>query len=158
MFKLSNKETIKDSNEVIKNVNKKTSLPSIINAEMQIIGDIKSDNIVEIFGKIEGNISADIVSIREGASVEGKIIAKYVKIAGNFRGDVQSSIIHITSQGDVHGKLSYGIISIEEKAKFDGTMSQDANLLAIKQVETSEEKIEHNETKLEAKRKKGENE
>jgi cytoskeletal protein CcmA (bactofilin family) len=158
MFKLSNKETIKDTNEVIKNVNKKTSIPSIINAEMEIKGDMKSDNIIEVFGKVHGNIVADVVSIREGASIEGKIIAKYVKIAGNFTGEIKSSILHITSTGNAHAKLTYGIISIEEKAKFDGTMTQEAELLTIKQVEALDSAVEKSDTEVSNKKKKIENE
>ena len=132
MFKLNNKNEIKDSNEVIKNANKKTSIPSIINAEMSIKGDIVSENIVEIFGKVEGNIKADVLSLREGSEVKGVVQAKYVKIAGKFEGDVHSSIIHITASGSAFGNLVYGIISIEEKAKFEGSLSQKAELLEIK--------------------------
>jgi cytoskeletal protein CcmA (bactofilin family) len=135
MFKLANKNEIKDSNEVIKNANKKTTIPSIINAEMYVKGDISSDNIIEIFGKVKGSIKADVLSIREGGFAEGVINAKYVKIAGTFNGEIQSSIIHITSTASVEGKLTYGIISIEEKAKFQGTLVQQTELLEIKEVE-----------------------
>lgn len=138
MFKLHNKHEIKDSGEVIKSVNKKTSVPSIVNAEMFVKGDISSENIIEVFGKIDGKVKADIISIREGASVKGSIVAQYVKISGTFDGDIKSAIIHITSTGVVNGKLAYGILSIEEKAKFDGTLMQSPELLTIKDI-TSEE-------------------
>jgi cytoskeletal protein CcmA (bactofilin family) len=139
MFKLSNKNEIKDSNEVIKSVNKKTSIPSIINTEMSVKGDLVSDNIIEIFGKVEGNIKSDVLSIREGALVKGNIASKYVKIAGAFEGDVVASIIHITSTGAVTGNLTYGIISIEEKGKFEGSINQKTELLEIKSVEEQNE-------------------
>ena len=138
MFKLHNKHEIKDSGEVIKSVNKKTSVPSIVNAEMFVKGDISSENIIEVFGKIDGKVKADIISIREGASVKGSIVAQYVKISGTFDGDIKSAIIHITSTGVVNGKLAYGILSIEEKAKFDGTLMQSSELLIVKDITTEE--------------------
>jgi cytoskeletal protein CcmA (bactofilin family) len=140
MFKLNNKNNIKDSAEVIKSVNKKTSIPSIINSEMEVKGVITSDNIIEVFGKIEGVIKADVLSVREGASVKGEVVAKYVKISGIFEGDISSSIIHITSTGVVSGKMHYGVIAIEEKAKFDGTLKQTTELLEVKDIKEVQNK------------------
>ena len=139
MFKLSNKNEIKDSNEVIKSVNKKTSIPSIINAEMSIKGDLVSENIIEIFGKVEGGVKSDVLSIREGAFVKGKIVSKYVKIAGTFEGEITASILHITSTGYVKGNITYGIISAEEKGKFEGNVTQKTELLEIKPIEEIKE-------------------
>lgn len=135
MFKLNNKNEIKDSNEVVKNVNKKTSIPSILNAEVFFKGDLFSENIIEIFGKVEGSIKAEFVSLRLGSEVKGDIFAKYIKIAGKFEGKINSSIVHITSSGCVNGDLTYGILSIEEKAKFEGTLSQKPELLHAKEIE-----------------------
>jgi cytoskeletal protein CcmA (bactofilin family) len=135
MFKSSNKNIIKDSNEVIKNVNKKTTIPSIINAELTLKGDITSDNIIEVFGKIEGNIVCDVLSIREGAIIKGKVVAKYVKIAGSFTGEIKAAIIHITGSGSINGIIEYGIISSEENAKIQGTLLQNSSLLESKVLE-----------------------
>ena len=132
MFKVKNTNLIKDSNEVIKNATKKTAIPTIINQEMVIEGDLISSNIIEIFGKVKGNIKSDVLSIREGATVDGTIHATYVKIAGNFKGNIKSSVIHITSNGEVKGEMVYGILSVEEKGKFEGKVSQDIELLQIK--------------------------
>jgi cytoskeletal protein CcmA (bactofilin family) len=106
---------------------------------MSVKGDLVSDNIIEIFGKVEGKIKSDVLSIREGALVKGNIASKYVKIAGAFEGDVIASIIHITSTGTVIGNLTYGIISIEEKGKFEGSINQKTELLEIKSVEEQNE-------------------
>lgn len=142
MFKLNNKNEIKDSNEVIKNANKKTSIPSIFNAQTHFKGDITSENIVEIFGTIEGSIKAEVVSLREGSKILGNIEARYVKIAGKFDGKISSSIIHITSSGNAKGELTYGIVSIEEKAKFEGTLNQKLELLNSKELENKEIEIQ----------------
>ena len=132
MFKVKNTNLIKDSNEVIKNATKKTTIPTIINQEMVIEGDLVSSNIIEIFGKVKGNIKSDVLSIREGAIVDGTIHATYVKIAGHFKGNIKSSVIHITSVGEVSGEMIYGILSVEEKGKFEGKASQNIELLQIK--------------------------
>ena len=141
MFKLNNKNEIKDSNEVIKTANKKTSIPSILNAEVCFKGDIVSENIIEIFGKVEGSIKSDVLSLREGSEVKGIVSAKYVKISGKFEGEINASIIHITASGSVNGTLTYGIISIEEKAKFEGTLSQKLELLEVKEIENKQKNL-----------------
>lgn len=133
MFK-KNPNLMKDSSEVIKNATKKTTMPTIINPEITIEGDLSSENIIEIFGKVKGNIKTEVLSIREGAIVDGIIKATYVKIAGAFKGKLTSSIVHITHSGDVTGEMIYGILSIEEKGKFDGKVSQNIELLQIKEV------------------------
>lgn len=135
MFKLANKDIIKDSAEIIKNANKKTTIPSIINAQISIVGDAVSDNTVEIFGKFDGSLKADVIIIREGGDVKGKISAKYIKIAGNFKGDVVSAILHVSSAGAIEGNIEYGIISIEEKAQIKGQMVYNPSLLRVSSAE-----------------------
>ncbi len=134
MFSLGNKNEIKDGNEVIKNANKNTPIPSIINPEMFVKGDIDAKNILDIMGKVEGNIKAKVVRIRDKASVIGKINSTYIQIGGDFQGSISSSIIHITPSGVVRGDLKYGIISIAEKAVIDATIKQDVELLKLKEV------------------------
>lgn len=131
MFKIINKDTIKDSSEVIKNANKKTSIPSIINAQMVVRGNMTSDNIIEIFGRVEGDIKAEVVTVREGGTLIGKVEAKYVKVSGHFEGDISTAVIHITSTGNLFGKIDYGIISVEEKAQVKSEMQYNPSLLQV---------------------------
>jgi len=136
MFAIGNKNEIKDSQEVLKDANKKTPIPSIINSSMYVKGDISTDNIIDIVGKVEGSIRAKVVHIREGASVSGEIVSRYIKIGGDFKGNISSAIIHIASSGIVKGDLNYGIISIEERAKLEVVLKQELELLKLEEVST----------------------
>lgn len=139
MFK-KNTYSIKDSGDIVRNASKQTSIPTIINNGITIVGNLISTNIIEVFGNIKGNVKSQVLHIREGAFVEGNIEASYVKIAGQFIGEIKSSIIHITNSGDVKGDVVYGIISIEEKGKFEGKLNQDIDLLKVQNSTSSEEK------------------
>lgn len=131
MFKTINKEIITDSAEIIKSVNKKTAIPSIISKGMDIIGDLCSENIIEIFGKVKGDIKADIIRIRENARVEGNLHAKYIQIAGTFEGNATCAVIHVLATGFIKGNLEYGLISVEEKAQITGQLIGNSQLLQL---------------------------
>ena len=49
--------------------------PTIIGAGCTLVGDIKTDHIVQIHGIVQGNISAETVVIGRGGRVIGRVTA-----------------------------------------------------------------------------------
>ena len=119
-------QSIKGENaeSFVKNVNshKNTgkTTPSIIAKDVQIEGDIISGGIVEIEGKIKGQIAGNSVIIREDGVVFGDIKANTAHIRGIFNGNVKAENVNIFKKGKINGNIEYKCLSVEDGASIEG--------------------------------------
>src|SRR5271166_3928262 len=70
---------------------------SSIGPGMTVVGNISSEGILNVFGRVEGELHASIVRISDGAEVEGVIAAQELKIGGRFKGTIQANRVTLTS-------------------------------------------------------------
>ncbi|MFB0993697.1 MAG: polymer-forming cytoskeletal protein, partial [Paracoccaceae bacterium] len=79
---------------------------SILCSDLVIVGDLKSEGEIEVFGKIKGNIVAQDVAISEQAYLEGNVSAKNAVVLGSVKGNVMAKVLLLVSTasilGDVH--------------------------------------------------------
>lgn len=114
--------TSKKSNALV--LSGESKVPTIISADMNIVGNLFSEGSIEIAGRIEGNIKCDTLNIHPTGLVKGDIIAKSVKINGEVNGVVKSKQVVIAEKGKVHGFVVYETLSILEGAVIFGQMKQ----------------------------------
>ncbi|NNG04398.1 MAG: polymer-forming cytoskeletal protein [Inquilinus sp.] len=93
---------------------------SVISAGLRVIGNLESDEDVEVRGIVEGDISSRTLTVSEGARVEGAIAADRVTVAGTVNGKISADRVAISKSGSMIGDLTYKSLSIEEGASFDG--------------------------------------
>ncbi|MFT4718113.1 MAG: cytoskeletal protein CcmA (bactofilin family) [Rickettsiales bacterium] len=98
----------------------KSSMPSIISANMYIEGSLKSFGCIEVEGKINGSIISRSIIIREKGSCEGTISANSIDIQGSFSGDLDVNNIKVSKKAVVTGKFSYNSLIVEDGASIEG--------------------------------------
>ena len=86
--------------------------PTIIGAGCNLVGDIKTDHIVQIHGEVRGNITADTVVIGRGGRVIGKVNAENLFLHGELDGPATVNTANMFSAAKMSGTLSYRTINI----------------------------------------------
>ncbi len=102
--------------DFLNNLTKETTTVSI---DLNIVGNISTQGIVSVKGKVEGDIKSEKVVIENGGFVEGRIYANELIILGKFRGKIQADRVEITSTGLVEGELTYERLTIDDGAYLD---------------------------------------
>lgn len=87
-----------------------------------LVGTIKSDGMVKIFGVFEGQIeTAGTLVIGQDGQVVANIIAQNVAVSGLLKGNIHASgRVEILAGGRVYGDIVTPSLRIEEGAFFTG--------------------------------------
>jgi len=91
---------------------------SCIGRGMTVVGKISSEETLNVFGRVEGELHASIVRISDGAQVEGVIAAQDLTIGGHFKGTIQANRVTLTCSAVVEGEIHHRSLAIEENAWF----------------------------------------
>lgn len=86
--------------------------PTIIGAGCSLVGNIKTDHIVQIHGQVHGDITAETVVIGRGGRVIGKIHANNLFLHGELDGPATVNIANMFSAAKMSGTLSYRTLNI----------------------------------------------
>lgn len=97
---------------------------SLISTGLLIKGILHSSEIIDIEGKIEGDIIGNVVTIRELGEVKGNIVAKVLNIKGKFNGKIESERLNIAKQADIKGIFKYVSMCVEDGAKIEGELKK----------------------------------
>lgn len=93
--------------------------PTIIGAGCNLKGNIQTDHTVQIHGNVKGNITAGIVIIGRGGSVNGDISAETLFLHGKLQGNATVSIANIFSNAEMSGTLFYNTLNITGNTGLD---------------------------------------
>lgn len=96
------------------------SAPSILGRDLVITGDIKTDGEIQIDGRLDGNITAGVVTIGEQGAVNGKINATNVHVRGKVSGKIDSNSVELAETANVQADLVQDQLVIANGAFFDG--------------------------------------
>ena len=97
---------------------------SVLSADLQISGNIKTTGDVNIEGNVEGDIRAHLLTVGEGATVKGECIADDVVVNGRVVGKVRGLKVRLTSTARVEGDIIHKTIAIESGAHFEGSVQR----------------------------------
>jgi len=101
---------------------------AVIGPRIRINGDISGDENLVIEGQVEGKVklSDHRVDIGSSGRVHADIHAKVVKIEGEVRGDITGhEKVIIASSGNVQGNIVAPRMTLEDGAKFKGSIDMD---------------------------------
>lgn len=104
---------------------------AVIGATIKIKGDVTGDENLVIEGKVEGSIklSGHDLTIGQNGQVDADLSAKTVKVEGQITGDIKGSEkVIITKSGRVLGNIVAPRVTLEDGAKFKGSIDMDPSV------------------------------
>jgi len=105
-----------------------SGLAAVIGKSIVINGDVSGDEDLIVEGKIEGsvNLHAHELKVGQAGVVNADINAKAVRIDGEVQGDiVGNDVVTIAKSGNVRGNIVAPRVTLEDGAKFKGSIDMD---------------------------------
>lgn len=114
--------------------------PSVINADLRVIGDLESAGDIQVDGVVEGDIRSRTVTVSPGANIKGSIQADTINISGTVNGQVEAPTINISKTAHMTGDVIHQILSIEAGANFGGNCRRLESVKAARAVQSAAQK------------------
>jgi cytoskeletal protein CcmA (bactofilin family) len=112
---------------------KPSSLPAraIIDAGLNIKGDLQTDGEVQVDGQISGDISCAHLTVGKDGAILGDIKANEVVVRGKVRGVIRATRVILQESAHVEGDIFHDRIAIEEGARFIGASNNEKDEAAM---------------------------
>ena len=94
--------------------------PTVISADVNILGNLFSDGVVDIDGRVEGNVRGTSVTIRANGRVMGDVFAETTQIYGEVKGIVKARNVELYASCRVEGIIMHESLQVEDGAYIDG--------------------------------------
>jgi cytoskeletal protein CcmA (bactofilin family) len=120
MFSKGSKQASANSNGDGARSASKSSVPSIISADLRINGDLICSGDVQVDGWVEGDIQSRTVVIGEGATVHGAVQAESVRVCGVVKGEIKADTVVLEKTAKVTGDVLHKSLTIAEGAQLEG--------------------------------------
>ena len=98
----------------------KSSVPSIISADLRITGNLESDGDIQIDGTVDGDIRSGRITVSETAVVKGALEAETVRISGKVTGQIKARQVTLLKSAKVVADVMQESIAVEPGASFEG--------------------------------------
>jgi cytoskeletal protein CcmA (bactofilin family) len=103
---------------------------SMLSSDLLITGNLKTTGDIQVEGQVEGDIRAHLLTVGEGATVKGEVVADDVVVNGRVVGRVRGLKVRLTSTARVEGDIIHKTIAIESGAHFEGSVQRQDDPLA----------------------------
>lgn len=94
--------------------------PSIISADLKVVGNLESNGDIQVDGTVQGDILSHTVTVTDGAHIEGSIVADTAHINGSVKGQIKAPKIVIAKSAKVVGDVVHETLTIEAGAHLEG--------------------------------------
>lgn len=104
------------------------SICSIIEQDVELLGDISFSQDVLVRGRITGNVLASLdsdgkVMVQEGGVITGEVRAPYVIVTGKIIGNIfATKRLSIANSAQIEGDIHYGSLEMEQGANINGLL------------------------------------
>lgn len=99
---------------------------SVIGPDVRIIGDIITQGEMQIDGKVEGDITCQMLVVGEGARISGAVTAETVRVHGHLSGKVDANTVMIARSAEVIGDITHESLEIEAGGQVEGHLIRKA--------------------------------
>src|SRR6185295_4662433 len=103
--------------------------PSVIAANVELTGSINTPDELHIYGTVEGNVRASMLTICEGGAVKGEVAAQTVMVHGTVEGKIFAQKVQLCVGATVRGDIVHGALGIDTMATFEGLSKRSQNPL-----------------------------
>ena len=104
--------------------------PSLLSADLTVVGNLKTSGDIQVEGTVEGDIRAHLLTVGESATIRGEIVADDIVVNGRVIGRVRGLKVRLTSSARVEGDIIHKTIAIESGAHFEGSVQRQEDPLA----------------------------
>ena len=84
----------------------------------------KTSGDIQISGTVDGDIRAHLLTVGEGSTVKGEIVADDIVVHGRVIGRVRGLKVRLTATARVEGDIIHKTIAIESGAHFEGSVTR----------------------------------
>ena len=85
-----------------------------------VTGNIVAEGTLQISGRVNGDIHASHLVVKEGGQVEGNVVAQETTILGMCKGTIHSNSVKLQGSAVVEGEIYSQSLRIEQDARFEG--------------------------------------
>jgi cytoskeletal protein CcmA (bactofilin family) len=103
---------------------------SVIDAWLQITGNLQSEGEVQVDGQIHGDIRCAHLTVGRDARVAGNITAEEVVVRGKVTGLIRAIRVILQDTAQVDSEIVHKKLSIEEGATFEGVARRSEDPLS----------------------------
>jgi cytoskeletal protein CcmA (bactofilin family) len=110
-------------------------MPSLISADVHIVGTLSAEGEMQIDGKVEGNVRAHRAVIGSSGVINGEVVAEEIVIRGEVNGPIRGRLVQLSAGARVVGDIVHWTISVESGAEFEGNIRRsDTPLEEVKKL------------------------
>ena len=117
-------------NDYASSAPKSKPTPSILSSDLTVVGNLKTSGDIQVEGVVEGDIRAHLLTVGEGATIRGEIVADDIVVNGRVVGRVRGLKVRLTSTAKVEGDIIHKTIAIESGAHFEGSVQRQEDPLS----------------------------
>jgi cytoskeletal protein CcmA (bactofilin family) len=120
---------------------KSDGTPSIISANLHIVGNLKTEGEIQIDGLVDGDVSGQKLTVGGDATVNGEIVADEVLVRGAVNGRIRARSVQLAKSAKVMGDILHEILAVEAGAHLEGhcRRADKSELTGTARVETVKE-------------------
>jgi len=128
MFSKSSNSTLSDPANLPKSPRASApgAAPSIIGADVKIVGDMKTTGEIQLDGTVEGDVQSAALTLGENGHLKGSITAETVVIKGMVNGQISARSVRLEKTAKVQGDIYHEVISVESGAIIEGRLVNSA--------------------------------
>lgn len=127
MFTKSKDNSSNSGSSATASVGAKAGPPSIIAADMRVLGDLETEGDVQVDGRVDGDLRTRTVTIGKSATVNGAIHGDTIRISGTVNGEIRGSSVILTDTARVIGDIHHKTLSIDAGAFLQGLCKQEGD-------------------------------
>ena len=118
---------------------KKNTVPSVISADLSVLGTLVSEGVVDFSGTMDGNVRCQSLTVRAEGKISGEIYAESVYVYGHIKGIIRAKEVHLFSSCHIEGIIMHETISIEDGAFLDGTCKRTDRMPSMESSDISQD-------------------
>ncbi|SMX42765.1 bactofilin family protein [Actibacterium lipolyticum] len=103
---------------------------SVLSSDLTVTGNLRTTGDIQVEGTVEGDIRAHLLTVGEGATIKGEVVADDVVVNGRVVGRVRGLKVRLTSTARVEGDIIHKTIAIESGAHFEGSVQRQDDPLS----------------------------
>jgi len=104
--------------------------PSIISADVKMVGKIVSQGELDINGQIDGDVRASALTVGETGAIKGEVVAESVVVRGTVEGRIRARKVQLCTGAKVRGDIFHASLAIEPNAIFEGAVKHAQDPMA----------------------------
>ncbi len=105
-------------------MNRRTLAPSVIASNVNVLGSIISEGVLDIDGQVDGNVRGYCVTIRANGRIRGDVTGEEVIVYGTVDGVIKAHSVAVYATATLKGTILHEYITIEDGAAVEGKLKR----------------------------------